>query len=404
MPASTNLIPRRRRSRGLRHPLFAFLGFALAVVACQPGPGDEVGDGNETVADSPATAQGSSQPWILEDAQPDTTDGIRVLIVHDMEGLSGQDDWHSFSYGEDTYPRGQELLAADINAVVDGLFAGGATEVHVVDGHGSGNPEPDLRADLLDERASQVFRDESFDTYFDLVEAGAYDAVAVVGMHAKTGSGGFASHTFTLGIDMLIGGQPITETELVALSWGRVDVPVIFGSGDDRLAADLETMPWIEFVTVKTATSGSTAEPRPVEEARDDLRQGAHRAVDNLTSARTKVLKVSQPIRATLRAVPPASLELMEGFPGVDYADNTVSFVTDDLRAAYDGMVAIIGVARQSYPRVLFEQLRARADGQEILDAYGIALFERWLDVESGRWAPAERPAPSGPRRYHGYQ
>ena len=78
--------------------------------------------------------------------------------------------------------------------------------------------------------------------------------MAVVGMHAKTGSGGFASHTFTLGIDLLINGQSITETELVALSWGRVGVPVIFASGDDRLAGDLETMPWIEYVTVKEAT------------------------------------------------------------------------------------------------------------------------------------------------------
>lgn len=70
----------------------------------------------------------------------------------------------------------------------------------------------------------------AFDTYFDMVEAGAYDGVAVVGMHAKTGSGGFASHTWTLGIGLAINGQQITETELVGLSWGRVGVPVIFGS------------------------------------------------------------------------------------------------------------------------------------------------------------------------------
>jgi hypothetical protein len=29
-----------------------------------------------------------------------------------------------------------------MNAVIDGLFAGGATQVEVVDGHGSGNPDP----------------------------------------------------------------------------------------------------------------------------------------------------------------------------------------------------------------------------------------------------------------------
>jgi D-aminopeptidase len=52
------------------------------------------------------------------------------------------------------------------------------------------------------------------------VTPGAYDAVAVVGMHAKTGSRGFASHTLTLGIGVVINERVITETELVGLSWG----------------------------------------------------------------------------------------------------------------------------------------------------------------------------------------
>ena len=372
------------------------LASILVVAGCRPGRPSE---------DTPGATvpQQDAEPWRVVDAQPSADEGIRVLVLHDMEGLAGQDDWHSFNFGDPQYPHGQEMLIADVNAVVDGLFAGGATEVHVVDGHGSGNPEPDVRADLLDERATQVLRDEPFDTYFDLVEPGAYDAVAVVGMHAKTGSGGFASHTFTLGIEFQINGRPITETELVALSWGRADVPVIFGSGDDRLADDLQTMPWIEFVTVKRATSASTAEPRPVEEAHADLRESARRAVENLASA--KVMKVNTPIAATLRAVPPASLEMMEGFPGVDYADNSVTFVTDDLADAYDGLVAIVSVATRSYSRVLIERLRARADGDEILERYGNALMERWLDVESGRWAAPERgTADTSGRQYHGYR
>ena len=59
--------------------------------------------------------------------------------------------------------------------------------------HGSGNPEPDVRRDLLDKRAVQVIRDSTFDAYVDPVAPNAYDAVAVVGMHAKTGSGGIGS-------------------------------------------------------------------------------------------------------------------------------------------------------------------------------------------------------------------
>jgi D-amino peptidase len=342
--------------------------------------------------------------WTLGNVAARTDTALRVLIIHDMEGLSGQSDPNSFDFGTALYPTGQELLAADINAVVDGLFAGGATEVLIADGHGSGNPDPDLRTDLLDHRARQIIRDEPFDTYFDLPESETIHAVAVVGMHAKTGSRGFASHTFTLGIDLLINGQSITETELVSLSWGRVGVPVIFASGDDRLAADLVTMPWIEYVAVKTATSADSAAPRPVDEARADLREAARRAVGNLSSAR--VTLVNTPIFASLHAVPPANLRFLDGIPGISYANDTYTFVTDDLREAYDGLVAVVGLARLGYASVLREAVLSRPDGRAILDDYGRALRRRWFDQESGRY---ERPAPAGGtasslQRFHGYR
>lgn len=344
------------------------------------------------------------EPWSVEAYRPTPEDGLRVLVIHDMEGLSGQNDPSSFFFGTELYPTGQELLAADVNAVVEGLFAGGATEVLIADGHGSGNPDPDLRTDLLDPRARQIIRDQPFDTYFDLPESEAIDAVAVVGMHAKTGSGGFASHTFTLGVDLLINDRAITETELVALSWGRVGVPVIFASGDDRLAADLRTMPWIVFVTVKEATAADSALLRPVEEARAELTAGARRAMERLDSAR--VMRVGSPVRASLHTVPPASLRFLEGVPGIDYREDVLTFVTDDLRAAYDGLVAAVGLATNGYSGVLIEVIRARPDGDEIMAAYGDALKRRWFDQESGRY---EGPEPGGAlgselRRFHGYR
>lgn len=381
-----------RPSRGsARVPLSPLLAAVSLSFACQsPETTPE--------AQMPATA------WTEADVTPPDDGSLRVLIIHDMEGLSGQRDPSSFDFGTELYPTGQEWLAADINAVVDGLFAGGATDVLIADGHGSGNPEPDLRTDLLDERAVQIIRDEPFDTYFDLPESEDIDAVAVVGMHAKTGSRGFASHTFTLGIDLLINGRSITETELVALSWGRVGVPVIFASGDDRLADDLSTLPWIEFVTVKEALAADDAAPRPVEEARADLREGAQRAVERLAAA--KALVVSRPIHASLHAVPPASLRFLEGIPGINYAEDTFTFATDDLREAYDGLVEVVGLATVGYFGVLQEVVRARPDGDEIMAAYSEALGQRWFDQESGRY---ERPAPGGGsldglQRYHGYR
>ena len=188
----------------------------------QPGSSDtsEVPDG--------ATGLEQESGRALFDPASDDDGVLRVLVYHDMEGLAGQDDTETFRYSHpDKYVRGRRYLTDDVNAVIAGLYQGGADEVHVVDAHGSGNPEPDLLLDELDARAQMVFRETPFRQYVDLVEPGVYDAVAVVGMHAKTGSGGFASHTYTLGIAIEMNGMEITETEIIGYSWGRVGVPVI---------------------------------------------------------------------------------------------------------------------------------------------------------------------------------
>jgi D-amino peptidase len=382
MPATRSPALRTRTTL----PAFVTAAILLAAPAC----------------DGEGEARNQAPGTVLEAPVPTASDGPRILLYHDMEGLSGQDDANTFRYAHpDRYALGRELLTGDVNAVIAGLFDGGARSVDVVDAHGSGSPQPDLILDQLDSRARHIFRDEPFQPYVDIIEAGAWDAVVVVGMHAKTGSRGFASHTFTLGIDFILNGRHITETELIGYSWGRVGVPVIFASGDDRLAADLApTMPWVEFVTVKTATSASTADLRPIEEARADLREGARRAIQNRDSARS--MRLTEPVRAGFRAVPPAGLSVLEGVPGIEFEGEAVMFTTDTFREAYDGLLALVGVARTAYSGVLQETIRSHPEGEALMRTYGDRLFDRWLDYESGRWSPPAPPPPPEGRRYHG--
>jgi D-amino peptidase len=344
--------------------------------------------GHATIRRSQRAAGGSGAP-------------VRVLVYHDMEGLAGQDDWKTYLFSHpEKYPEGQKMLVADLNAVIDGLIAGGATQVDVVDAHGSGNPEPDVRRDLLDQRAKQVFREKAFDPYVDLTAPGTYDAVVAVAMHAKTGSRGFASHTITLGMDVLLNGKSITESEIVAYSWGRVGVPLIFVSGDDRLQNDLKDMAWLEFVVTKKATSSSTVELRPVDQVHAEMRDKAAKAVRNLSKA--KVMTVSAPMQAGLHAVPPASLQSLEGIPGIAYANETVTFTAPDFRAAYDGVLALVRAARAGYSQVLVESVRRLPDGKQVMAAYSDSLFMRWMDYESGRWKPPVASAPAGNKTFHG--
>ena len=136
---------------------------------------------------------------------------------------------------------------------------------------------------------------------------------------------------------------------------------MIFGSGDDRLAADLAGMNWIEFVTVKQATAADSAIPRPVEEARADLTAKARVAVENLKAGKTKAMKVSLPMTAGLRAMYPASLTMLEGIPGIAYRDSMVTFPADSMRHAYDVMLKLVGVATSNYSRLLQRALASRS-------------------------------------------
>jgi D-amino peptidase len=335
---------------------------------------------------------------------PNSDGVLRILVLYDMEGLSGQKDWRTtdFSHPEH-YSRGRELLTDDVNAVIEGLFAGGAEEVSVVDGHGSGNPDPDVLLDKMDPRAEMINMAEPFDAYADLPEMGGYDAVAVVGMHSKTGGGGFLAHTYTLGMDWILNEKSINETEIVAYSWGRFDVPVIFASGDNRLQEQLEIYPWIEFVKVKDALSADDAELRPLPEVHEEMRASSQRAVENLLSA--KALKLRAPIEAGLRAVHPASLSRIKDVPGIDLQEETVTFTAKDFREAYDGIVGLIHDATDGYDQVLRAVLVEKTDFRSIVDAYSEKLTTRWLDVESGRWAPPSPPQEEqSSRRHFGYR
>lgn len=316
---------------------------------------------------------------------------IRVLILHDMEGLSGEDDWRQFIFGyPEQYAVGRQLLTDDVNATIEGLIAGGATRIDVVDGHGSGNQEPDLLLDKLDKRSQMIYRDRPFDPYIDMQAPNTYDAVALVGMHAKPGSNGFVAHTSTSGMEYWMNGRSLSEPEIIAYSWSRVNVPVIFVAGDEVLGKkDLAaTMPWIEFVATKRGTSASTAELFPLDSVRANMRSAAERALRNLAKMKT-MPALTTPITAALHARPPASLAVLDSVPGINYQDQTVTFTAADFEQAYRGIGALQGVASlaasQSVTNAALRQQPEAARTQRMISEFFIS---RWLGYESGTWKP----------------
>ena len=99
--------------------------------------------------------------FLFSEPSPNSDGLIKIFVLTDMEGLSGIDHWKmvKFWYPEQ-YKKGQEFLTAEVNAVIEGIFDGGADVVYVLDAHGSGNPDPNIILEQLDSRATFLYKEK----------------------------------------------------------------------------------------------------------------------------------------------------------------------------------------------------------------------------------------------------
>src|SRR3712207_2144040 len=160
---------------------------------------------------------------------------MRVLIMSDMEGVSGIVDWQQVNGGAPMFEEGRRLYTEEINAAVRGARAAGATEVVVVDCHGAGGGWTfnSLIADQLDPTCEWVAH-HAWTGYTELLEQGC-DAALFIGMHAMAGTeNGVLSHTVSSEAwhnlwfnDVLVG-----ETGINAALCGHFGCPVLLVTGD----------------------------------------------------------------------------------------------------------------------------------------------------------------------------
>ena len=78
---------------------------------------------------------------------------MKVFISADIEGIAGVMRPEQCNPAHADYAAARELMEQEVNAAIDGAFAGGATEVTVADSHAM---MQNLRADRIDGRARLV--------------------------------------------------------------------------------------------------------------------------------------------------------------------------------------------------------------------------------------------------------
>jgi len=117
---------------------------------------------------------------------------LKIYIHTDIEGISGIDCMDMIQPDDPRRNYSNERLMADINAAVDGAFAGGATHVTVLDSHGTAN---NFILPLLDKRAE--YDDRQTGKWYGKLDK-SYDGTFFIGAHAMAGTiNGFLDHTMS---------------------------------------------------------------------------------------------------------------------------------------------------------------------------------------------------------------
>jgi D-amino peptidase len=209
---------------------------------------------------------------------------MRVLIMCDMEGVSGIVVWEQVNGGAPLYEECRRLYTHEINAAVRGARAAGATEVVVVDCHGAGNAWNfnSLVPDLIDPGCEWVSH-HPWSRYTELLENGC-DACLLIGMHARAGTpDGVLCHTIstTTWRNLYFNDQLVGEMGINAALCGHYGCPVVMMSGDTATCREARERfgDGIETVAVKHGLSRYSARHLPPVRARQLIEEGAARAL-----------------------------------------------------------------------------------------------------------------------------
>lgn len=237
---------------------------------------------------------------------------MKVFIMTDLEGpsgVNGRSDGIGNKIVNET--AACELLQGEVNAVIEGLMRGGATEIVAWDGHGGGNS---LNINKLHEAASlgSFGGDIAPVTLLD----GSFDAAIQVGAHALQGTAeGYLNHSFNSHAvaDMRLNGMRIGEIGITALMASYFNIPTILVAGDT--AACLEAKDFIgedNLITVETKKSisrYSVVNLNPVK-IREELTIKARKAMEQASKMKPK--KIASPYEYKIQLMCPNAADYYE--------------------------------------------------------------------------------------------
>lgn len=226
--------------------------------------------------------------------------GFSVYIIADMEGLAGAvrnaTEMRPVNRGgTPQHERFRQELTDEINALIAGARAAGATQFIVNEGHG-GTLFRNVLVERLDPEAILI-RGYPKPIVMSTGLNPMVDAMMIVGAHANAGAPGIISHNFAFD-SFTINDKVLNEAGIAGFIGGEMGVPMALASGDDVLTTETrEMLGPLETVTTKTAFSRSAAAVLPPAIVHRQLRQAAARAVRRVKSGELRPLTMEKPYR-----------------------------------------------------------------------------------------------------------
>ncbi|MGI6874976.1 M55 family metallopeptidase [Amycolatopsis sp. 3B14] len=209
---------------------------------------------------------------------------MRILISADMEGATGVTWTDDVVPGTEQWQRFRRLFTGDVNAVVRGLHAGGASDVLVNEAHSS---QRNLLLEDLDDRARLLTGRHKPLSMMQGIDSGV-DGVVFLGYHAGAGADGVLSHTYLENqiTGVWLDGVPASEGRLNAALAAEHGVPVLLVSGDDRTCEDAaDYAPGAQLVAVKECVSRYAAICLPPSRTAEMLSAAARASMDRAVRA-----------------------------------------------------------------------------------------------------------------------
>jgi len=224
---------------------------------------------------------------------------MRFFVMVDMEGISGVVRPAQVTAGDPEYARARDWMGRDVNACVDGLFAGGAEEVVVRDAHGAGY---NLLLDQLDPRADYI---QGSGNGPRMPGIGAMDGLVLLGYHAMAGTGqAVLEHTMSSKAwqSFRMNGTLSGEIAIDAGIAGDHGVPVILVTGCEKACREArKLLPGTPTAAVKTAYGLEYARLLPLPRAQELIRGKAEAAAR--ACAGIKPFRVKHPVRMRLELI-----------------------------------------------------------------------------------------------------